>query len=57
MPFLAGIAFASFVGALGDSPHLRAHNFGAGPSALPDEVLKKAQAEFRDFGGSGMSVF
>jgi phosphoserine aminotransferase len=34
----------------------RAHNFGAGPAALPEEVLKRAQAEFLDFEGSGMSI-
>ncbi len=34
----------------------RAHNFGAGPAALPEAVLKKAQAEFLDFEGSTMSV-
>ncbi|WLR51478.1 3-phosphoserine/phosphohydroxythreonine transaminase [Bacillus tianshenii] len=34
----------------------RAYNFNAGPSALPEEVLKQAQAELLDFKGSGMSV-
>lgn len=34
----------------------RAYNFNAGPSALPLEVLQKAQAELIDFKGSGMSV-
>jgi phosphoserine aminotransferase len=34
----------------------RAHNFGAGPAALPDAVLARAQAEFLDWQGSGMSV-
>ncbi|WP_102347452.1 3-phosphoserine/phosphohydroxythreonine transaminase [Bacillus sp. Marseille-P3661] len=34
----------------------RAYNFNAGPSALPFEVLQKAQAELLDFKGSGMSV-
>ncbi|NSL52003.1 3-phosphoserine/phosphohydroxythreonine transaminase [Calidifontibacillus erzurumensis] len=34
----------------------RAYNFNAGPSALPLEVLEKAQAELIDFKGSGMSV-
>ncbi|HHY74455.1 MAG TPA: 3-phosphoserine/phosphohydroxythreonine transaminase [Bacillus bacterium] len=33
-----------------------AYNFNAGPSALPLEVLQKAQAELIDFKGSGMSV-
>jgi phosphoserine aminotransferase len=34
----------------------RAHNFNAGPSALPLAVLEKAQQELLDFRGSGMSV-
>jgi phosphoserine aminotransferase len=34
----------------------RAYNFNAGPSALPLEVLQKAQEELLDFRGSGMSV-
>ncbi|RXT04162.1 3-phosphoserine/phosphohydroxythreonine transaminase [Ammoniphilus sp. CFH 90114] len=34
----------------------RAHNFSAGPSALPLEVLQKAQEELTDFRGNGMSV-
>ncbi len=34
----------------------RAHNFAAGPAALPTEVLEQAQAEMLDFRGSGMSV-
>lgn len=34
----------------------RAYNFNAGPSALPLEVLEKAQQEFLDFRGTGMSV-
>ncbi|MGN7479129.1 3-phosphoserine/phosphohydroxythreonine transaminase [Solibacillus silvestris] len=34
----------------------RAFNFNAGPSALPLEVLEKAQAELVDFKGTGMSV-
>jgi phosphoserine aminotransferase len=34
----------------------RAHNFNAGPGALPLPVLEKAQAELLDFGGSGMSL-
>lgn len=31
-------------------------NFSAGPSMLPEEVLKKAQAELLDYRGCGMSV-
>lgn len=34
----------------------RAHNFNAGPAALPLPVLEKAQSELLDFMGSGMSV-
>ncbi|MEO0470345.1 MAG: 3-phosphoserine/phosphohydroxythreonine transaminase [Bacteroidota bacterium] len=32
------------------------YNFSAGPAVLPQEVLKKAQAELLDYQGSGMSV-
>lgn len=35
---------------------MRVYNFAAGPSTLPTEVLKKAQEEFLDFNGTGMSV-
>ncbi len=34
----------------------RAYNFGAGPSALPTEVLLEAQKELLDFEGSGLSI-
>lgn len=34
----------------------RAYNFNSGPSALPLTVLQKAQAEFIDFQGTGMSI-
>lgn len=34
----------------------RAHNFNAGPSALPLTVLQKAREEIVNFNGSGMSV-
>lgn len=34
----------------------RAFNFCAGPAALPEEVLKKAQAEMLDYAGRGLSV-
>jgi phosphoserine aminotransferase len=34
----------------------RAFNFSAGPSALPESVLKQAQSELLDWQGSGMSV-
>ncbi|WP_425059223.1 Phosphoserine aminotransferase [Sporomusa carbonis] len=34
----------------------RAHNFNAGPAALPLAALQKAQEELLDFNGTGMSV-
>lgn len=34
----------------------RAHNFNAGPAALPLAVLEKAQAELMDFNNTGMSI-
>ncbi|MGO4887481.1 3-phosphoserine/phosphohydroxythreonine transaminase [Anaerobacillus sp. MEB173] len=34
----------------------RAYNFNAGPSALPEEVLIKAQSELVNFNNTGMSV-
>ena len=34
----------------------RAHNFSAGPAALPEAVLKKAQSELLDYQGSGVSI-
>lgn len=34
----------------------RIYNFSAGPSMLPEKVLLRAQAEFLNCGGSGMSV-
>lgn len=34
----------------------RAYNFNAGPAALPVKVLERAQAEFVDFRGTGMSI-
>ncbi|MFS0865444.1 3-phosphoserine/phosphohydroxythreonine transaminase [Fredinandcohnia sp. 179-A 10B2 NHS] len=34
----------------------RAYNFNAGPSALPFEVLQRAQAELLNFNDTGMSV-
>ncbi|MGN0804632.1 MAG: 3-phosphoserine/phosphohydroxythreonine transaminase [Candidatus Coproplasma sp.] len=35
---------------------MRVYNFAAGPSTLPLDVLQKAQSEFLDFAGTGMSV-
>ena len=35
---------------------MRVYNFSAGPSMLPEEVLKKAQSEMVEYGSSGMSV-
>ncbi len=34
----------------------RAHNFNAGPAALPLEVLERAKREMTEFGGAGMSL-
>lgn len=34
----------------------RVYNFSAGPSTLPEPVLKKAAEEMLDYGGTGMSV-
>ena len=34
----------------------RVYNFSAGPSMLPEEVLKTAANEMLDYGGSGQSV-
>ncbi|MBW2454663.1 MAG: 3-phosphoserine/phosphohydroxythreonine transaminase [Deltaproteobacteria bacterium] len=34
----------------------RIHNFNAGPAALPLPVLERAQREFVDFEGTGMSI-
>lgn len=34
----------------------RAHNFSAGPAALPLPALELAQRELLDFGGTGMSI-
>ncbi|HED34697.1 MAG TPA: 3-phosphoserine/phosphohydroxythreonine transaminase [Gammaproteobacteria bacterium] len=34
----------------------RVYNFSAGPAALPEDVLKKAQQEMLDWQGTGMSV-
>ena len=34
----------------------RVYNFSAGPSMLPLEVLKRAQAEMLDCNGSGKSI-
>ncbi len=35
---------------------MRAHNFGAGPCALPLDVLEEVAAELTDFRGTGMSL-
>ena len=35
---------------------MRVYNFAAGPSTLPLDVLKQAQAEFLDYQNSGMSI-
>lgn len=35
---------------------MRVYNFSAGPSTLPEDVLKEAQRDFLDFAGTGMSI-
>lgn len=35
---------------------MRAHNFGAGPCALPLDVLEEVRDELTDFSGTGMSL-
>ena len=35
---------------------MRVHNFGAGPAAIPESVLKQAQSDMLDWQGQGMSV-
>lgn len=35
---------------------MRAYNFAAGPSTLPQDVLEEAQRDLLDFSGTGMSV-
>lgn len=34
----------------------RIHNFGAGPGVLPEEVLREAQQDIWDIGGSGIGI-
>ena len=34
----------------------RAFNFSAGPAALPEAVLQRAQAELLDWHGTGASI-
>ena len=34
----------------------RVYNFSAGPSMLPEKVLRQAQAELLEYGDSGQSV-
>lgn len=35
---------------------MKKHNFNAGPSILPDEVIDRAAQAVRDFNGSGLSI-
>ncbi|MDY6223252.1 MAG: 3-phosphoserine/phosphohydroxythreonine transaminase [Candidatus Borkfalkiaceae bacterium] len=35
---------------------MRVYNFAAGPSTLPEDVLKEAQRDMLDFNGTGMSI-
>jgi len=34
----------------------RIHNFGAGPGVLPEPVLRQAQQDLWDIGGSGIGI-
>ena len=34
----------------------RVYNFSAGPAVLPEEVLKQAASEMREYEGTGMAV-
>lgn len=54
MALYTRVAFCAFLAQL--TLAQRAHNFGPGPAALPEAVLKRAQAEFLSFEGSGYSV-
>ncbi len=36
--------------------NLQVHNFNAGPSVLPKQVLQQAQTELLDYHGLGMSI-
>ena len=45
-----------FFNTLGGIFMARVYNFSAGPSMLPEDVLKKAAAEMLDYEGSGQSV-
>src|SRR5690606_30025488 len=38
------------------APVTRGFNFSAGPAALPEPVLRRAQAELLEWGGAGASV-
>ena len=35
---------------------MKIYNFSAGPAMLPEAVMRKAQAEFIDFQGSGSGI-
>ena len=35
---------------------MKKHNFNAGPSILPQEVIEKAAQAVLDFNGSGLSI-
>ena len=59
--FCAEAAEAGFVNLKGDTGKgefimARVYNFSAGPSMLPEKVLRQAQAELLEYGDSGQSV-
>lgn len=39
-----------------NDPNYRVYNFGAGPAAVPEDVLRIAQAELLNYAGTGMSI-
>ena len=49
------LKFSLSVGALRDKDG-RAFNFGAGPAALPIEVLRRAQESLIDYKGTGIGI-
>jgi len=49
-------SFPSSAAAATGSGSTRCYNFGAGPSTLPEEVLRQIQADIWDFKGSGIGI-
>ena len=60
-PFTSGVTSLFYLFSdyyRGGNPYYmnRAYNFNAGPSAMPEEVMKEAQAEFLNYQNSGMGI-